>query len=327
MNKQEYFESRLLQDSRQFLLSNKQGAAKRLLYEVSVLLESLLYDGQKSIYANCVKRIDALLDANFGNKSDLVGLQRLPKGFRWMDVCTAINKDFDAELEQMFARLKMSQKVTALLQPRVECWVWTEGIEPTAKMLARVPVEIGIMVQSYRPDHLDDYPLKKEIGEMFVDAKRVSLREWVLKNGMREYTRCLLNATLYHYMKRLGIELKKLPLWGLSQKLMEAVYQLQNLQEKQPVVETNPKWEMEYNRLVSVDFYFRNVESVTASGAFHLMVLQALSRNESKLTQLGYLKPLSVVGTEPEIRIFSNPDTRYPDVFEVIDNVLKTLLS
>ena len=117
MNKQDYFESRLLQDSRQFLLSNKQGATKRLVYEVSVLLESLLYDGQKSIYANCKRRIDALLDINFGPKSDLVGMRRLPKNFSWLDVCSAINKEFDAELGQMFSRLNMTQKVTALLQP------------------------------------------------------------------------------------------------------------------------------------------------------------------------------------------------------------------
>ena len=172
---------------------------------------------------------------------------------------------------------------------------------------------------------------------MFVDAKRVTLKEWLnksndkdiitLKNGMKQYTLCLLNATLYRHMKQLGDELRKLPLWQLSRKLEEAAYQLQKRQEEQVVAQPSPGWDAEYNRLVPVDFYFRNVESVTASGAFHFMVLHAFSRNESKLVRYGYLKPLSMAGTEPEIRIFSNPETRYPEAIDVIENVLKTLLA
>ena len=337
MTKQDYFVCRLLHDGYRFLSSNHRGTSKRLIFEVSTMLESLLYDGAKSIFANCNRRIDSLLDANFGNQSDMVGWQRLPKSFVWIDVCNAIVRDYNAELDKLFNKLDMSKKIVSLMQPRVECWVWTDGIEPTANMLANMPKVINRMVQSYRPDHLDDYPLKKEIGYMFVDAKRVTLREWLnksndadivkLKDGMSQYTRCLLNASLYRHMYQLGGVLSKLPIWTtLSEKLFDAASQLRERQRPIPSNPDHPEWESEYAHLDPVDFYFRNVESISASGAFHLLVLQAYSRNENNLIKLGYLKPLTVYGTEPEIRIFSNIDTNYPEAFDTVEETLKTLL-
>ena len=35
-----------------------------------------------------------------------------------------------------------------------------------------------------------------------------------------------------------------------------------------------------YNRLVPTDFYFRNVENITAEQAFHMILLQFFAKNE-----------------------------------------------
>lgn len=336
MNKQEYFESRLLYDYRQFLLSNKPNAAKRLVQEVSSLVESLLYDGSKSLYAHCQRRIDTILEANYGVRSDMVGWQKLPKSFKWNDICSAIKADFDAEMERVFAKLDLEKQLTALISPRIECWVWTEGIKPTAKMLASMPAVIGRMVQSYKPDHLDDYPLKKSIGEMFCDAKHITLLEWLhksndqdivkLKNGMRAYSQCQLNAVLYQHMKLLGERLSAIPLWNLSRHLDSAIGTLNEHPQLQIRCDEHPEWSVEYGRRVPIDFYFRNVESVTEAGAFHLLVLQAIARNENQLVGRGYLRPLGIAGKEPEISIFSNPAVRFPEVFAVMDETIKTLV-
>lgn len=44
--------------------------------------------------------------------------------------------------------------------------------------------------------------------------------------------------------------------------------------------ETNEEWDKEYNRLVPTDFYFRNVENITAEHAFHMILLQFFAKNE-----------------------------------------------
>ena len=44
--------------------------------------------------------------------------------------------------------------------------------------------------------------------------------------------------------------------------------------------EANDEWDKEYNRLVPTDFYFRNVEDITAERAFHMILLQFFAKNE-----------------------------------------------
>ena len=40
------------------------------------------------------------------------------------------------------------------------------------------------------------------------------------------------------------------------------------------------EWDKEYNRLVPTDFYYRNVENITAEHAFHMILLQFFANNE-----------------------------------------------
>ena len=44
--------------------------------------------------------------------------------------------------------------------------------------------------------------------------------------------------------------------------------------------ETNEEWDKEYNRLVATDFYYCNVENITAEHAFHMILLQFFAKNE-----------------------------------------------
>lgn len=57
----------------------------------------------------------------------------------------------------------------------------------------------------------------------------------------------------------------------------------QNAQElKSSIVDckANDEWDKEYNRLVPTDFYYRNVEKITAEHAFHMILLQFFAKNE-----------------------------------------------
>ena len=53
--------------------------------------------------------------------------------------------------------------------------------------------------------------------------------------------------------------------------------------------EANEDWDKEYNRLVPTDFYYRNVENITAKHAFQMILLQLFAKNEDWMIENGLL--------------------------------------
>ena len=49
--------------------------------------------------------------------------------------------------------------------------------------------------------------------------------------------------------------------------------------------EANDEWDNEYNRLVPTDFYYRNVENITAEHAFHMILLHFFANNEELMIE------------------------------------------
>lgn len=54
--------------------------------------------------------------------------------------------------------------------------------------------------------------------------------------------------------------------------------------------DVNPEWDREYNRMIPTDFYFRNVENITAEQAFHMVLLQFFAKNEDWMMENGMLE-------------------------------------
>ena len=65
--------------------------------------------------------------------------------------------------------------------------------------------------------------------------------------------------------------------------------------------ETNEEWDKEYNRLVPTEFYYRNVENITAEHAFHMILLLFFAKNEEWMIK----NELLVNG---ELNVFINQD-------------------
>ena len=63
----------------------------------------------------------------------------------------------------------------------------------------------------------------------------------------------------------------------------------QELKSSIVVCEANDEWDKEYNRLVPTDFYYRNVENITAEHAFHMILLQFFAKNEEWMINNGLL--------------------------------------
>ncbi len=83
-------------------------------------------------------------------------------------------------------------------------------------------------------------------------------------------------------------------------------YALQ-LKSSLPVVEPNPEWESEYNRLVPTDFYRRNVEGITAEQAFHMHLFQFFAQHEAWMVEQGML-------LDGELRVYTPGNPQAIDI-------------
>lgn len=72
----------------------------------------------------------------------------------------------------------------------------------------------------------------------------------------------------------------------------------------------------EYNKMIPVDFYTRNIEKVDASKAFYMIMMQSLARKENELKAKEWL-------VDGEIRIFTKQPLDTPET--VIDGVLELI--
>ena len=82
------------------------------------------------------------------------------------------------------------------------------------------------------------------------------------------------------------------------------------------VCEANDEWDKEYNRLVPTDFYYRNVENITAENAFHMILLQFFAKNEEWMTNNGLL-------VNGELQVYTSKDNISAEklLLKIIENL------
>ena len=80
--------------------------------------------------------------------------------------------------------------------------------------------------------------------------------------------------------------------------------------------EANDEWDKEYNRLVPTDFYYRNVENITAEHAFHMILLQFFAKNEEWMTNNGLL-------VNGELQVYTSKDNISAEklLLKIIENL------
>ena len=80
----------------------------------------------------------------------------------------------------------------------------------------------------------------------------------------------------------------------------------------------NTDWDKEYNRLVPTDFYYRNVENITAEQALHMVLLQFFAKNEEWMIQNGLLE-------SGELRVYTRDN--HLGIEKLLFQFVETLLS
>ena len=137
---------------------------------------------------------------------------------------------------------------------------------------------------------------ENDILEKFNKAKENTLIERIQGNNIDdiieyrsalvEYVRVSCENLLYAKLKEIYISLAN---DGSFERLRSNFNGLSEYAEelKSSIVdcEANEEWDKEYNRLVPTDFYYRNVENITAEQAFHMVLLQFFAKNEEWMVE------------------------------------------
>ena len=185
---------------------------------------------------------------------------------------------------------EITTAIISKIERSVELQTWSNGIVNMQEAIKLLVERVKNSSRSY--GNLYTAPISEnDILEKFNKAKENTLLERIQGNNiddiieyrsaLMEYVRVSCDNMLYAKLKEVygciandaTFERLHSNFNGLSQYALEL---------KSSIVdcEANDEWDKEYNRLVPTDFYFRNVENITAKHAFHMILLQFFAKKE-----------------------------------------------
>lgn len=181
----------------------------------------------------------------------------------------------------------------------IELQTWSNGIMNMKKAISLLVERLnnvsecyeGLYATSISENELQDKFRKAEENTLFERIQGNNIDDIIdYRNSMIEFVQAVCENMLYEklvdiykiiaddkFLKQLQDKFDY-----LSKYAVELKSSIKNFDE---VLE----WDKEYNHMVPTDFYFRNVENITAEQAFHMVLLQFFARNEDWLKENGML--------------------------------------
>ena len=176
------------------------------------------------------------------------------------------------------------------IERSIELQTWSNGIVNMQGAIKLLVERLGNSSRSY--GNLYTAPISEnEILEKFNKAKENTLLERIQGNNIDdiiEYRSVLMEYVQVSCENMLYAKLKEVYSNIANNATFERLLSnfnclLEYAQELKSSIfdcEANDEWDKEYNRLVPTDFYYRNVENITAEHAFHMILLQFFAKNE-----------------------------------------------
>ncbi len=296
MDKKEYLKNRFKRDFLQYsLLQEDSLPAKEIaekLYGV-IDLNWLIGQGKQEIESLCNKHLSFEKVKVEGKLSNELS-QEL--GYDLKDRITAEYQNYlDSHSTE-----EITTAIISKIERSVELQIWSNGIVNMQEAIKLLVERVKNSSKSY--GNLYTAPISEnDILEKFNKAKKNTLLERIQGNNiddiieyrsaLMEYVRVSCENMLYAKLKEVyasiaidaTFERLHSNFNGLSQYAQEL---------KSSIVdcEANEEWDKEYNRLVPTNFYYRNVENITAEHAFHMILLQFFAKNEEWMIENGILK-------------------------------------
>ena len=291
MNRTEYLKNRFKRDFLQYsLLQEDSLPAKEIaekLYGV-IDLNWLIVQGKQEIESLCDKHLSfekVKVDGKLSNELS----QEL--GY---DLKDKIIAEYQNYLDS-HSTDEITTAIISKIERSVEHQTWSNGIVNMQEAIKLLVERVKNSSRSY--GNLYTAPISEnDILEKFNKAKENTLLERIqghniddiieYRSALMEYVRVSCENMLYAKLKEVyasiaidaTFERLHSNFNGLSQYAQEL---------KSSIVdcEANDEWDNEYNRLVPTDFYYRNVENITAEHAFHMILLHFFANNEELMIE------------------------------------------
>ncbi len=172
----------------------------------------------------------------------------------------------------------------------IELQTWNHGICCMKEAIDLFAVKLRDTARDYI--QIQKSPLsKEELTNAYQKAKENSFLEKIqdsniediisYRNVLIECIRTECENYLYEKMKDIYLTLAAHHIFSEIQCNFSFLlnYALQKKKEI-PEVPLHNEWDKEYNQLIPTQFYFRNVERITAEEAFHIILLQIIAKEE-----------------------------------------------
>lgn len=296
MDKKEYLKNRFKRDFLQYsLLQEESLPAKEIaekLYGV-IDLNWLIGQGKQEIESLCNKHLSFEKVKVEGKLSNELS-QEL--GYDLKDRMIAEYQNYlDSHSTD-----EITNAVISKVERSIELQTWSNGIVNMQEAIKLLVERLKNSSRSY--GNLYAAPISEnEILEKFNKAKENTLLERIQGNNiddiieyrsaLMEYVRVSCENMLYAKLKEVyGSIAIDATFERLQLNFNDLSQYAQELKSSIADCETNEEWDKEYNRLVPTDFYYRNVENITAEHAFHMILLQFFAKNEEWMIENRLLK-------------------------------------
>lgn len=286
MDKKEYLKNRFKRDFLQYcLLQEDSLPAKEIaekLYGV-IDLNWLIVQGKQEIESLCSKHLSLEKVKVEGKLSN-----ELPQELGY-DLKDSIIAEYQNYLDS-HSTDEIRNAIISKIERSVELQTWSNGIVNMQEAIKLLVERLKSSSRSYGNLHNDPIP-ESDLLEKFNKAKEKTLLERIQGNNIDdiiEYRSALMEYVRVSCENMLYAKLKEVYSSISNDAIVERLHSnfnclSQYAQElKSSIVDCGPneEWDKDYNRLVPTDFYFRNIENITAEQAFHMILLQFFAKNE-----------------------------------------------
>lgn len=196
---------------------------------------------------------------------------------------------------------------------QIERLTWLQGVDDMVSNLRSFVADLeqrgkyyaSAAIQSHGADSLN-------LQEKYEAARKITLRERItgssheaiieFRSALLELAKRRCEEAVYTQLSSICLEIaKSKEIHAIIDKFHRIHTEAKKAASIVDECGSHPDWDQEYQRLIPLEFFERNIEDIDASMAFHMAFLYAIARNEASLKAQGYITP------NGHLKIFTNP--------------------
>ncbi len=323
MEKKEYLNIRFKQDFLRYsLLQEDSLSAKEIADKLYKIVDCTHF------IHKCKKKVEELLEKYLS--FDKVKLEGKLSNELSDELEIGLQDKIIKEFQQCVEGCKveeLSGHMLNIVVHNIEKLAWSNGVIEMSSSINLFVERLNDAVNNYKRIHIPCIS-ESELVSKYNEAKENTFFERIqgnnindiieYRNALREYVEAKCGNMIYECVISI---LKKLASQNIFRQLQDNFQNIHQyaleLKASLRELEPNAEWDAEYNKAVPTDFYYRNVEGITAEQAFHMVLFQFFAKNEDWMAKTGLLM-------NGELKIFTNKTIVISDILCVL---IKSVIS